>query len=93
MQFTKCSIYLNYVVLVLIPYLSTISSVDCLGGRPRGLRPELLAFYDPNASNGLFQCLDGSLTIKYLQVNDDYCDCPVINKLIMNGIPLQNKLF
>jgi hypothetical protein len=52
-------------------------STNGLGGRPRGLRPELITFYDPNASNGMFQCLDGSITIKYLQVNDDYCDCPV----------------
>ena len=57
--------------------LLIVKSVDGLGGRPRGLRPELVTFYDPNASNGMFQCLDGSITIKYLQVNDDYCDCPV----------------
>lgn len=23
-----------------------------------------------------FTCFDGSLTIPFLQVNDDYCDCP-----------------
>ena len=77
MQFKKYLSYLELFVLVFITYLFSISSVDGLGGRPRGLRPELLAFYDPDASNGRFQCLDGSLTIKYLQVNDDYCDCPV----------------
>ena len=60
--------------------LSVLLLTKCaygLGGRPRGLRPELVTLYDPNASNGMFQCLDGSINIKYLQVNDDYCDCPV----------------
>ena len=76
----QLTIYFQYNKLVLcglFPLLFVIS-VEGLGGRPRGLRPELVTFYDPNASNGKFQCLDGSITIKYLQVNDDYCDCPVI---------------
>ena len=62
-------------VIISLAFLST--TVNGLGGKPRGLRPELVTFYDPNSSNGLFQCLDGSISIKYLQVNDDYCDCPV----------------
>ena len=62
-------------VIIYLAFLS--ATVNGLGGKPRGLRPELLSFYDPNSSNGLFQCLDGSISIKYLQVNDDYCDCPV----------------
>jgi len=74
MQLT-CLHYYKQVLVVLSLILLTVS-VDGLGGRPRGLRPELITFYDPNASNGMFQCLDGSITIKYLQVNDDYCDCP-----------------
>lgn len=40
--------------------------------RPRGVRPELASFYDPGRD---FQCLDGSHTIPFSQVNDDYCDC------------------
>lgn len=40
--------------------------------RPRGVRPDLATFYDPSRD---FQCLDGSTTITFEQVNDDYCDC------------------
>lgn len=40
--------------------------------RPRGVRPELAPFYDASRD---FQCLDGSLTIPFTHVNDDYCDC------------------
>ena len=29
-------------------------------------------FYDPNKD---FTCLDGSSTITFNKVNDDYCDC------------------
>jgi len=34
-----------------------------------------LEFYQPNEQN-IFKCLDGSKTISYDAVNDDYCDCP-----------------
>ena len=40
--------------------------------RPRGVRPELASLYDPSRD---FQCLDGSNTIGFDHVNDDYCDC------------------
>ncbi len=40
--------------------------------RPRGVRPDLASFYDPARD---FQCLDGSNTIAFIHVNDDYCDC------------------
>jgi len=30
------------------------------------------SFYDPGKD---FQCLDGSATIPFMLVNDDYCDC------------------
>merc|ERR1712242_8151 len=63
-------------VLNILGICLLILSVQGSTNRPRGLRPELITFYDPNASNGMFQCLDGSIAIKYLQVNDDYCDCP-----------------
>jgi len=47
-----------------------------LGGvlslRPRGVRAELGSFYNPASD---FSCLDGSGTIPFIQVNDDYCDC------------------
>lgn len=31
------------------------------------------SFYDPSRP---FTCLDGSKTIDFSEVNDDYCDCP-----------------
>jgi len=50
--------------------------VSCAGTgwsiRPRGVRPELASLYNPAAD---FVCLDGSATIPFIQVNDDYCDC------------------
>ena len=42
--------------------------------RPRGVRPDMANFYDPNSN---FHCLDGSGDIPFSQVNDDYCDCKV----------------
>ena len=71
-------------VLNILGICLLILSVEGSTNRPRGLRPELITFYNPKTSDGLFQCLDGSVTIKYLQVNDDYCDCPVrIIKMIV----------
>lgn len=35
----------------------------------------MYARYEPNSS-GRFACLDGSATIPFSEVNDDYCDCP-----------------
>lgn len=45
-----------------------LSKVD----RPRGVSLTKKVFYDPNRD---FVCFDGSRTIPYPQVNDDYCDC------------------
>jgi len=42
------------------------------GSRPRGVRPELGSFYNPASD---FSCMDGSGSIPFIQVNDDYCDC------------------
>lgn len=41
--------------------------------RPRGIPLSRLPLYSPDKD---FTCLDGSLTIPFQQVNDDYCDCP-----------------
>jgi len=38
----------------------------------RGLERSLVPLYDPGKD---FTCLDGSLTIPFEQINDDYCDC------------------
>ncbi|KAH9388941.1 hypothetical protein TYRP_008290 [Tyrophagus putrescentiae] len=40
--------------------------------RPRGVPLSKKSFYDPGKD---FQCLDGSATIPFMLVNDDYCDC------------------
>ncbi|KAI9466553.1 glucosidase II beta subunit-like-domain-containing protein [Lactarius psammicola] len=45
-------------------------------GRPqtRGVHPSFLSRYKPEGST--WTCLDGSKTISWTAVNDDYCDCP-----------------
>ncbi|KAI8072905.1 glucosidase II beta subunit-like-domain-containing protein [Gongronella butleri] len=43
--------------------------------RVRGVAPEKQHLYKPN-SQQQWQCLDGSRTIDWAGVNDDYCDCP-----------------
>ena len=39
----------------------------------RGVEVSMQPFYNPNKD---FTCLDGSHTIPFNAVNDDYCDCP-----------------
>lgn len=41
--------------------------------RPRGVPLSRASLYDPHKD---FTCFDGTLTIPFSQVNDDYCDCP-----------------
>lgn len=41
--------------------------------RPRGVSLSRASLYDPQND---FLCFDGSLTVRFGQVNDDYCDCP-----------------
>ena len=40
----------------------------------RGVHPSSLSKYKPEGS--AWTCLDGSKTISWTAVNDDYCDCP-----------------
>ncbi|XP_018328103.1 glucosidase 2 subunit beta [Agrilus planipennis] len=40
--------------------------------RPRGVSLSRSTLYNPSKD---FTCFDGSLTIPFTQVNDDYCDC------------------
>jgi protein kinase C substrate 80K-H len=57
----------------MLPLLLLVSFSVCADSiRPRGVRVELGSVYNPAAD---FGCLDGSGTIPFIQVNDDYCDC------------------
>ena len=49
--------------------ISTFVQVD----RPLGVSLTKKVFYNPETD---FTCLDGSKTISFSYVNDDYCDCP-----------------
>lgn len=46
--------------------------VACEIPRPRGVALSEAGLYAPGET---FTCLDGQLTIKFTQVNDDFCDC------------------
>ena len=50
--------------------LCQLISVTCV--EIRGLHPDKKQFYDPGKD---FTCLDGSHTVPFSLVNDDYCDC------------------
>jgi len=41
---------------------------------PRGVSHSRAAYYEPKGNK--FTCLDGSSSIPFDQVNDDFCDCP-----------------
>ena len=44
-------------------------------GALRGVHPGREKYYNPESD---FTCLDGSDTIPYSLVNDDYCDCKYV---------------
>ncbi len=56
--------------------------------RPRGVRPDMAGFYDAADE---FHCLDGSNTIPFDMVNDDYCDCTVRVSLIRFSLIQSDK--
>lgn len=58
---------------------SSLIALWCFGNlvaseipRPRGVALSEAGLYAPSDT---FTCLDGKLTLKYTQVNDDFCDC------------------
>ncbi len=53
--------------------LSASSLVHCSDISFRGLDPALEVYYRPKGES--FACLDGLKTIKYENINDNYCDC------------------
>lgn len=56
--------------LVCLALCGQVLSVDKIRGIPNSKLP---AYQN---KDGFFKCLDGSKTIPYERVNDDYCDCP-----------------
>ncbi|XP_065333616.1 glucosidase 2 subunit beta [Cloeon dipterum] len=60
-----------FITLSCLVSLQRASSVEIL--RPRGVSVTKTSLYDPEKN---FTCFDGSLTIPFVQVNDDFCDCP-----------------
>lgn len=61
---------MNVAFIVLVFSLEILSSEV---PRPRGVSLSRASLYIPDKD---FTCLDGSKKIPFLQVNDDYCDCP-----------------
>ncbi|KAM6996621.1 glucosidase 2 subunit beta [Passerculus sandwichensis] len=58
-------------LLLLLP-LALGGTPEVTVPRPRGVALSQLPFYDPS---GPFRCLDGSGSVAFSWVNDDYCDC------------------
>ncbi|XP_065069988.1 glucosidase 2 subunit beta-like [Rhopilema esculentum] len=59
------------VLFLFVFKLSLFQSV--LSTQIRGVPTSKLSFYDPSKD---FTCLDGTVTLPFSYVNDDYCDCP-----------------
>lgn len=53
--------------------LALAAAAAAAGAHVRGVRPELADKYAP--VGGMFRCLDGSKSIPFSAVNDNYCDC------------------
>jgi protein kinase C substrate 80K-H len=54
--------------------LVALAGAAAAGPVPRGVDPALADRY--SGAGGSFVCLDGSKTVPFARVNDDYCDCP-----------------
>lgn len=61
-------------ILILIALVHN-SSTTVRIPRPRGVSIAATSLYQESDA-GTFLCFDNSKTIKFSQVNDDYCDCP-----------------
>ncbi|KAK6738066.1 hypothetical protein RB195_020271 [Necator americanus] len=62
----------GFIVVLVISALSAENAPD-IEALPRGVPYNRAALYKKSFE---FVCLDGSKSIMYDQVNDDYCDCP-----------------
>ncbi|GBE79118.1 endoplasmic reticulum protein [Sparassis latifolia] len=63
----------------MVPWLFFLLPIPTLAGveKTYGVSPSLLSRYVPtgSGSSATWTCLDGSNTINWSSVNDDYCDC------------------
>ncbi|PVU96091.1 hypothetical protein BB561_001409 [Smittium simulii] len=64
----------GFLALLLLSTLNAKKSPLDQEGSLRGVAPEDLSKYKPDAQ-GLFFCFDGEKSIPFDRVNDDYCDC------------------
>ncbi|KAI8096737.1 glucosidase II beta subunit-like-domain-containing protein [Halteromyces radiatus] len=55
--------------------LAAIQLVQASSSTIKGVAPEKIALYQPDRQQN-WKCLDGSKTIPFKAINDDYCDCP-----------------
>ncbi|KAG0091464.1 hypothetical protein BGZ93_008816 [Podila epicladia] len=60
---------------LLITIALSLVETKAVSDAPRGVAPSKAKAYSADKA-GNWQCLDGSKTIKYAAINDDYCDCP-----------------
>lgn len=65
-------IFFQILPLVLVVQLYPANSAPEIV-RPRGVAISRAPLYDPEKD---FKCFDGSRTLPFSMVNDDYCDCP-----------------
>ncbi|CAO3617981.1 unnamed protein product [Cunninghamella blakesleeana] len=52
-----------------------IAAINLVQAKVKGVSPEKQSLYKSN-NQQQWTCLDGSLTIPFTSINDDYCDCP-----------------
>ncbi|XP_017063923.1 glucosidase 2 subunit beta [Drosophila eugracilis] len=60
-------------VVVALLFLNAISASEV--PRPLGVSLAKASLYHPQPGDNSWTCLDGSRTIPFSQINDDYCDC------------------
>ncbi|ORZ17954.1 glucosidase II beta subunit-like-domain-containing protein [Absidia repens] len=52
-----------------------LAAIQLVQASTKGVAPEKLDLYRPD-NKQQWKCLDGSKTISFSAINDDYCDCP-----------------
>lgn len=59
-------------IVICMLFISTLFQYSSAAQHVLGIVPEKASLFDPNKP---FVCLDGSMSIPFDHVNDDYCDC------------------